>query len=110
MGLTIAEVISLVITLGGLISVVSLLYTKFITPIKKVMKQVEENTRSIAQFEAKLILIREQQNDIRTYEGEVKSLLLESLMAILETMEKTGGDTSVSDAKKKIFEFLSKKV
>ena len=108
--MTILDIITLVITVGGLISALSLIFGKIVSPINKEVKQVEENKRNLIALDAKFAEMKAQRREDNTFDREVRSLLLESLIAILEALEKSGADGPVTAAKRKIIEFLSKKL
>jgi hypothetical protein len=110
MDLAVLDLIAIIMTIAGLVASLSVLYAKFIKPIKKVIKQVEENRKNIALLDEKIAHLRTLRDGDNAFSTEVRSLLLESLMAILEAHEKTGCNGNVSESKKKINEFLRKQL
>ena len=108
--MTIFDIVTIVVTVGGLVSALSLIFGKIVSPISKEVKQVEENRRNLIALEEKVTLLKTQRHEDNVFGREVRSLLLESLMAILEALEQSGSDGPVTAAKKKIIEFLSKQL
>jgi hypothetical protein len=97
-------------TLAGTVSAFSLLYAKFIKPIKKVVKQVETNTESIKALDDKIAGLKSDRADDNDFSLEVRGLLFESLIAILDGLEQTGANHTVTEQKKKLIKFMSGQV
>ena len=108
--MAILDIVTIVITVGGLVSALAMLHGKFIAPASKIIKQVKENKKNVAALEEKIAELKEKRREDNMLDREVRSILLESLMAILEALEKTGANGPVTAAKKKIIEFLSNKL
>ena len=103
-----------------------MLYAKFIKPVKKVLKQVETNTDAIKKLEEIKVVKQVEDNTIGikiledkiskiktdryeddTFNAEVRAVLFESLIAILDGLEQTGANHIVTEQKKKIIKFMS---
>lgn len=108
--MTIAEIITIIIAGAGLVSALSLIYGKFITPVKKVVKQVEDNEKNIRQLEQKINEIKVEQKGDNAFSVEVRAMLLESLIAILDGLEQQGSNHIVTEQKQKLISFLTKQV
>ena len=107
MNLTVLDLVAIIMTLAGLVSAFSLLYAKFIKPIKKVVKQVETNAENIKALEEKISNIKTDRNDDDTFNLEVRAILFESLVSIHEGLEQLGCNHGVTDNKKKLIKFMS---
>jgi uncharacterized protein YxjI len=77
-------------------------------PIKKAIQQIDITEQKTCDLEERMACIRQAQTLDSAYEGDVRSLMLESLIAILEALEKSGANGSVAEVKKKLLSFLSK--
>lgn len=108
--MTITDIITLIIAGAGLVSALSLIYAKFITPVKKVVKQVENNEKNIAALEEKIKQLKTERNEDNAFSVEVRSVLIESLIAVLDGLEQVGANHSVSEQKKKLISFMSKQI
>jgi len=107
MNLAIVDLIAIIMTLAGTASALSLLYAKFIRPIKKVVKQVEDNAQGLKHLEEKISRVKADRLDDDTFSTEVRAILFESLIAILEGLEQQGCNHGVSDMKRKLIKFMS---
>jgi len=110
MTLAIVDLIAILMTIAGLATSLSVLYAKFIKPIKKVIRQVEDNTKNIKTVEEKIALLRAERADDNAFTVEVRGILLESLVAILEGLEQQGCNSSVTEQRKKLITFMSGQV
>ena len=110
MDLALLDLIAIIMTFAGMVSAFSLLYTKFIKPIKKVVKQVEQNTENIKKLEDKIASVRADRADDNAFSVEVRGILLESLIAILEGLEQQGCNSSVTEQRKRLITFMSGQV
>jgi len=110
MTLAIVDLIAIIMTVAGLVSAFSLLYAKFIVPVKKVVKQVEKNTENIKALEDKIANIKTDRADDNAFTAEVRAILLESLVAIMDGLEQNGANHMVTEQKNKLIKFMSKKV
>jgi len=110
MTLAIVDLVAIIMMLAGTVSAFSLLYAKFIKPIKKVVKQVEDNTENIKKLEDKLAGVKADRVDEDIYSIEVRAVLFESLIAILDGLEQGGANHTVTEQKKKLIQFMSKQI
>jgi len=106
--MTVGEIVALLVGATGLLSALAAFYGIFIAPIKRAMQMIEHNDRRIQSLESQIDTLKRQREDDNAFSGEVKSLMLESLMAILEALEQSGAGSQTSAVKKKLIEFLSK--
>ncbi|MCL2598372.1 MAG: hypothetical protein FWD76_00465 [Firmicutes bacterium] len=107
--MTVSDLVAIIIALAGVLSALSVFYGFFILPIKRAQQGAEQNRQEIQQMQKEIASIKSQRESDNAFSGDVKSLMLESLMAILEALEHTGLDASkyTNDVKRKLFEFLS---
>ncbi|MCL2698624.1 MAG: hypothetical protein FWE74_11170 [Oscillospiraceae bacterium] len=110
MNLALIDLIAILMTIGSLVSVFSLLYAKFIKPIKKVISQVDNNTRSIKNLEEEIQRLKSDRVDDDTFTVEVRGILFESLIAILDGLEQGGANHTVAEQKKKLIKFMSQQI
>lgn len=108
--MTTAELIAIIIGASSLVTSLSVLYSKLIKPIKKVIKQVEENTKNIDTTEEKISKLRDDRTGDNSYAAEVNAIIIESLIAVLDGLEQNGANHIVTAQKKKLISFLSKQV
>jgi len=108
--MTVAEIITITLTVSSLVTALSILWAKFIQPVKKVMAQMEENTRQIKVLEEKIVKIKEDRAGDNAFSTEVRALLLESLIAVLDGLEQTGANHIVTEQKKRLISFMSRQV
>ena len=127
--MSITEIITIIVTVGGLVSALSLLYGKFIAPVKKVVKQVGDNTKAIKALEESKLMKQVENNTLAikaldekitkikaervaddVFNIEVRAILFESLLAILEGLEKQGCNGRVSSTKASLIKFMSRKL
>jgi len=108
--MTVADLIAIIIAFAGLVSAFSLLYAKFIKPVKNVIKQVDDNAAGIKSLEEKISRIKAERTDDDTFSVEVRAILFESLIAILDGLEQGGANHAVTDMKKKLIKFMSLQV
>jgi len=129
MDLAVLDLIAIIMTIAGMVTALSVLYTKFIKPIKKVVKQVEDNTKAIKDLEDNKVVKQVETNtqDIKNLEDkiskiktdrvqddifntEVRAVLFESLIAILDGLEQGGANHTVTEQKKKLIKFMSQQL
>jgi hypothetical protein len=110
MNLAIVDLIAIIMTLAGTASAFSLLYAKFIAPIKKVVKQVERNTENLKALEDKLTNLKLDRADENAFTTEVRAMLLESLVAIMDGLEQNGANHLVTEQKNKLIKFMSQNI
>jgi len=108
--LAVVDLIAIIMTTAGLASAFSLLYAKFIKPIKKVVKQVEDNAQSIKNLEDKISKIKTDRVDDDSFNTEIRAVLFESLIAILDGLEQQGCNHGVTEQKKKLIKFMSQQL
>ena len=107
MSLAVVDLIAIIMTVAGLVTSLSVLYAKFIKPIKKTVRQVEdnaknikllekENAKNIKILEDRIVALRAERADDNAFTVEVRSILLTSLIAILEGLEQQGCNSSVT--------------
>jgi hypothetical protein len=107
MTLTLADILTLALAASSIITAFSVLWAKFVTPVKKVIKQVEENSRNVKVLEEKIENIKSERKIDGAFSVEVRSILLESIIAILDGLEQQGSNHIVTEQKKKIIKFMS---
>ena len=110
MQLTIGDLIAIIIMIAGLVSAFSLLYAKFVKPIKKVVKQVETNAENVKSLEDKISRIKTDRVDDDSFNAEIRAVLFESLIAILDGLEQGGANHTVTEQKKKLIKFMSQQL
>jgi len=110
MNFTVMDLVAIIMTAAGLASAFSLLYAKFIKPIKKVVKQVEDNAQGIKDLEDKISRIKDDRAEDEIFSIEVRAILFEALIAILDGLEQGGANHAVTDMKKKLIKFMSQQV
>ena len=129
MTLAIIDMIAIIMVAAGTISAFSVLYAKFIKPVKKVLKQVEDNAEAIKKLEENKVLKQVEENaenakrleaqldkmkaekiEEHEFSLEVRGIILESLVAILDGLEQTGANHSVTTQKAKLIKFMSSQV
>ena len=110
MELTIMDLVAVIMTAAGLASAFSLLYAKFIRPIKKVVKQVETNAENIKSLDEKISNLKTDRHDDDIFNLEVRAILFESLVSIHEGLEQLGCNHGVTDNKKKLIKFMSAQI
>jgi hypothetical protein len=110
MTLAIIDLVLIITTIAGTVSAFSILYTKFIKPIKKVVKQVETNTENIKVLDEKIEKVKSERVEDNDFSVEVRAILLESLIAILDGLEQSGANHLVTEQKQKLIKFLSRQV
>lgn len=108
--MTVTEIIAIILTASSLVTALSVLWAKVVHPIKRVVKQVEENEKHIKNLEDKIAKIKAERADEIAFDTEVRSVLLESLIAVLDGLEQVGANHAVTEQKKKLISFLSKQV
>jgi hypothetical protein len=108
MDFLIADIVAIVVTAAGVVSAFSLLFSKFIKPVKAMVKQTEENGNCIKELDGKIEKIREEKTDEETQNDGVRAVLFQSLIAILDGLEQQGCNHGVTDQKKKLIKFISK--
>jgi hypothetical protein len=107
MEFSVVDLLALVITAAGLVTALSVLYAKFIAPVKRVVKQVEDNKDAIKELEGKVQKVRTENADDDLYSTEVRAILFESLIAILDGLEQQGSNHIVTEQKAKLIQFMS---
>lgn len=108
--MTVTEIIAIIMTASSLVTALSLLWAKFIHPIKKVIKQVEDNTKQIQKLEGKIAQNKTEIADQNAFDTEARGILIESLVAVLDGLEQVGANHIVTEQKRKLITFLSKQV
>ena len=108
--MTILDLVAIIMTAAGLASAFSLLYAKFIKPIKKVVKQVGDNAQGVKDLEEKIARIKTDRAEDDTFGAEVRAVLFESLIAILDGLEQGGANHTVTEQKKKLIKFMSRQI
>lgn len=106
--MTITEIIAIILTASSLVMALSVLWAKVVHPIKRVVKQVEENEKQIKYLEDKIVKIKADRVEDNAYDVEVRSVLIEALIAVLDGLEQVGANHAVTIEKKKLISFLSK--
>lgn len=86
----------------------SVLYIKLVKPIKKIVNQVEDNTKSIKNMDEKIVKINIDRAGDNAFDIEVRAVLIESLIAVLDGLEQIGANHAVTEQKKKLISFLSR--
>ncbi len=107
MDFSIADLIAVIIAAAGVVTALSVIYAKFITPVKKVVKQVEDNAAAVKALEEKVQKVRTENADDDLYSMEVRAILFESLIAILDGLEQQGSNHMVTEQKAKLIQFMS---
>ena len=110
MDLAVVDLIAIITVAAGTVSAFSVLYAKFIRPIKKVVKQVETNAENIKKLEEKIDNIKTDTTVENEFSLEVRGILLESLLSIHDGLEQLGCNHSVTDNKKRLVKFMSSQV
>ena len=110
MTLAIVDLVAILMTIAGLVTSLSVLYAKFIKPIKKVVRQVEDNAKSIKSLEEKIANEKTERVTDNEFSGEVRAILLESLIAIMDGLEQNGANHLVTEQKNKVIKFMSRKI
>lgn len=108
--MTVADIIAIVLAASSIVTALSVLYAKFIKPVKAVVKQVEDNKKEIARLEEKIVKLKAERAEDNAFDVEVRAILIESLIAILDGLEQNGANHIVTEQKKKLITFLSKQV
>ena len=129
MNLALIDFILILTTIAGTVSAFSVLYAKFIRPIKKVVKQVEDNTEAIKKLEESKVIKQIEENaraikaledkiskvksdsaDESEFSSEVRAILLESFIAVLDGLEQNGANHLVTQQKVKLIKFMSQQI
>ena len=110
MDLAVIDLIAIIVTLAGLVTSTSVLYAKFVKPIKNIARQVEKNSESIKAIEDKLAKMNTDKATDENFTLEVRAVLFQSLLAIHEGLEQLGCNHGVTDNKKKLVKFMSSQV
>lgn len=100
-----AEVLGVI---AATVTAFSVLYVKFVKPVKKVVKQVEENTKQLNNLDDKIAKVRADRAGDNEFNVEIRAIILESLIAVLDGLEQVGANHTVTIQKKKLISFLSK--
>ena len=108
--MAIVDLVAILIMAAGVVSAFSVLYAKFIKPIKKVVKQVEDNTENIKKLDEKIGKEKAERIADNEFSVEIRGILLESLVAILDGLEQQGCNHNVTEQKKKLITFMSGQV
>lgn len=86
----------------------SVIYAKFIKPVKAVVKQVDDNKKEITRLEEKITKIKADRIGDNESDGAMFGIVLESLIAVLDGLEQTGANHIVTEQKQKLIAFLAK--
>lgn len=108
--MTVADIITIIIAAAGLVSAVSLIYSKLIAPAKSVVDKVAANDKEIALLREEIAGIKSRRADDVEYSREVWAVVMESLVAVLDGLEQSGANGMVSKTKHKLIEFLSRQL
>lgn len=108
--MSVADLVAIILSVSSLVAALSILYAKFVKPVQKVVKQVEENAKQIIWLEDKITKIKAERAEEIAFDTEVRSVLIESLIAIMDGLEQVGANHSVTEQKKKLISFMSKQV
>lgn len=117
--MTIAEVLTIIIGLSGFLSALSIIYTKLIKPIKKLVSDLEKSKNQVVELEKKLKAIyTELQDDLKAVKKELQEssdfdnknlgITLKSIIAILDGLEQNGANGKVTKTKKELILYMSK--
>ena len=111
MSLNVGELVSsFAVSFMAIVGVLTFFYRTVIVPIKKAMTQLKEHDLKVENLNTKIDKLYKFRNLDNMFENDVRQLMLESLIAILEVLEKTNENANAIETKKRLLSFLSKSI
>lgn len=86
----------------------SVLYAKFVKPVKKHIADLENNKEEIGDIKADLKTVHKELKDQNDYETKNRAITMKSLIAILDGLEQSGCNGTVTKTKKELITYMAK--
>gem|GEM_PF-1860514 len=107
----IVEIVSTIVaTLVAIVGILSFFYRLFVLPIKNTVSQIRECGSKVEILSNKIDNIGQLRIYDNTFDNEVRQLLIESLVAILDVLDKVDSSKRAYETKQRLLTFLSSKV
>lgn len=109
---------SFAVSFMAIAGVLTFFYKTVISPIKQALSQIKEHDARVLELNKKIDSINNDRTNENIFENDIRQLMLESLIAILDALENINESNEMSssksenivEAKKRLLGFLSKSI